>query len=47
MAADGDSLKPGIKAPDFTLPAHDGQTVSLSDFQGKQHVVLFFMREFN
>jgi peroxiredoxin Q/BCP len=31
----------GEKAPDFTLPASNGETVSLSDFQGK-HVVLYF-----
>jgi len=39
-------LKPGMQAPDFSLSAHDGQTVNLSDYQGEQHVVLFFMREF-
>ena len=32
----------GTKAPDFTLPDQEGKPVSLSDFAGKQHVVLFF-----
>jgi thioredoxin-dependent peroxiredoxin len=35
------NLKEGDPAPDFTAPASNGATVSLSDFQGK-HVVLFF-----
>ena len=30
------------KAPDFTLPAHDGGTVTLSEVLGKRAVVLFF-----
>jgi peroxiredoxin Q/BCP len=33
-------LKPGDKAPDFTLSASDGKTYKLSDFQGKRVVVL-------
>ncbi len=32
----------GTPAPDFTLPTQTGDTVSLSDFRGKQPVVLFF-----
>ncbi len=34
-------LAPGDKAPDFTLTAADGSTVSLADFRGR-HVVLYF-----
>jgi thioredoxin-dependent peroxiredoxin len=34
-------LKEGDPAPDFTAPASNGGTVSLSDFKGK-HVVLYF-----
>jgi len=33
-------LKVGDPAPDFTLPASDGKTYKLSDFKGKQAVVL-------
>jgi thioredoxin-dependent peroxiredoxin len=32
----------GERAPDFTLPAGDGRSVSLADFRGKKAVVLFF-----
>jgi len=35
-------LKEGDKAPDFTLPATGGNTVSLSDFRGQKNVVLYF-----
>jgi len=34
-------LTEGMKAPDFTLPASNGQTISLHELQGK-HVVLYF-----
>ena len=34
--------KTGQKAPDIKLPASNGQTVSLKDFKGKNHVVLYF-----
>src|SRR3954465_10430545 len=37
LAAD---LKVGDPAPDFTLQATDGKTYKLSDFKGKQAVVL-------
>jgi peroxiredoxin Q/BCP len=33
-------LKVGDAAPDFTLPASDGRTYSLSQFRGKQPVVI-------
>jgi peroxiredoxin len=32
----------GQAAPDFSLKSHDGRTIHLRDFQGKQHVVLVF-----
>jgi peroxiredoxin Q/BCP len=35
-------LSEGQKAPDFSLPATGGKTISLSDFTGKQDVVLYF-----
>jgi thioredoxin-dependent peroxiredoxin len=34
-------LNEGDRAPDFTLPAHDGSTVRLGDYAGK-HVLLWF-----
>jgi peroxiredoxin Q/BCP len=33
-------LKPGDVAPDFSLPGSDGKTYKLSDFKGKQVVIL-------
>lgn len=35
-------VKVGQPAPDFSLPANNGKTVHLKDFQGKQNVVLLF-----
>ncbi|NLS10569.1 thioredoxin-dependent thiol peroxidase [Nesterenkonia sp. MY13] len=35
-------LEPGQTAPDFTLTAHDGSTVSLADFRGKSKVIVYF-----
>lgn len=35
-------LPVGIQAPDFTLPASDGQTLTLSSLMGRKHVVLVF-----
>ncbi|GMV23205.1 MAG: putative peroxiredoxin AhpE [Acidimicrobiia bacterium] len=32
----------GSAAPEFSLRSHTGETVSLSDFRGKKHVVLAF-----
>ena len=36
------NLKVGDTAPDFTLPATNGQKVTLSSFRGKKIVVLAF-----
>jgi cytochrome oxidase Cu insertion factor (SCO1/SenC/PrrC family) len=41
-AGDGMALKVGDKAPEFTLPSTTGEKISLSQFQGKKPVVLFF-----
>ena len=38
-------LKIGEKAPDFTLQDSSGQQVSLSDFQGRSNVVVYFYPE--
>ncbi|WP_432508950.1 thioredoxin-dependent thiol peroxidase [Kineococcus auxinigenes] len=35
-------LAPGDPAPDFTLPAHDGGTVTLSQLRGESVVVYFY-----
>ena len=39
-------LKVGDMAPDFTLPASDGQTYSLSKLRGKTVVVAWFPKAF-
>ena len=40
------SLEVGEKAPDFTLPSTMGEQISLSQFRGKQHVLLeFYVRD--
>jgi peroxiredoxin Q/BCP len=38
------TLKPGDKAPDFTLQDQNGKSVSLHDFKGKNVVVYFYPR---
>lgn len=38
--ASAEALKVGDDAPDFSLPASDGKTYKLSDFKGRQAVVL-------
>lgn len=44
LPAEGDAakLKVGDQAPAFSLPASTGKTIQLSDFRGKQKVVLAF-----
>jgi peroxiredoxin Q/BCP len=37
-----DLLPVGTQAPDFRLPASDGQTLSLSSLAGRKHMVLIF-----
>ena len=38
-------LEKGMKAPDFTLPDANGNTVSLSDFLGKKVVLYFYPKD--
>lgn len=46
-AATKEELRVGDLAPDFTLPGSDGKTYQLSDYRGKQAVVLaWFPRAF-
>ena len=45
MKTDSLEAKIGSLAPDFSLPATNGQEVSLSDYRGKKNVILFFIRE--
>lgn len=35
-------IQVGDLAPDFTLPSHDGRSVTLSHFRGQKAVVLYF-----
>ncbi len=35
-------LQVGDKAPDFTLPAHNGPKVTLSQYNGQKNVVIAF-----
>ena len=37
-------VAPGTLAPDFTLEAKDGGTVTLSQFRSKKNVILVFYR---
>ena len=36
----------GSLAPDFRLESYEGAIVRLSEYRGRAHVVLYFMREF-
>ena len=38
-------LRIGDRAPDFSLPAGDGKTVSLADLRGKVAVVFFYPKD--
>ena len=38
-------LKPGMTAPDFTLPTGDGKELSLSSFRGKKVVLYFYPKD--
>jgi peroxiredoxin len=40
-------IEAGTKAPDFSLPDHDGKQVSLSDFAGRKLVLVFYPLDFS
>ena len=46
MAEDSIEAKISSFAPDFKLLATNGVEIALSDFRGKNNVILFFVREF-
>ncbi len=35
-------IEAGAQAPDFSLESQDGDTIKLSDYQGKKNVLLVF-----
>jgi peroxiredoxin Q/BCP len=37
-------LQPGDPAPEFTVKAHTGETVSLSEYRGENVVLWFYPR---
>ncbi|UOQ43650.1 thioredoxin-dependent thiol peroxidase [Halobacillus salinarum] len=39
------TVETGKKAPDFTLPANNGENVSLSDYKGKNVVLYFYPKD--
>jgi peroxiredoxin Q/BCP len=46
MASETHDIQIASIAPDFTLDTYEGR-VSLADYRGKNHVVLYFMRAFD
>jgi peroxiredoxin len=40
-------IEPGTKAPDFTLPNHRGEDISLADFRGRKLVLCFYPNDFS
>lgn len=43
-AVEPDRVAVGDTAPDFSLRAHEGEVVTLSDYRGKRDVLLVFYR---
>ena len=46
MFNDATIVNVGSLAPDFSLESNGGAIVRLSEYRGRAHVVLYFMREF-
>lgn len=42
IATETKTLRAGVAAPDFSLRAHDGTTVTLSALRGRRVVLAFF-----
>ncbi len=40
-------IEPGTKAPEFTLPDHRGNEVSLADLRGRKVVLAFYPNDFS
>ena len=40
-------IEPGTDAPEFTLPNHRGEQVSLADYQGRKLVLCFYPSDFS
>jgi peroxiredoxin len=40
-------VRVGERAPDFSLPDHDGNEVSLADFRGRKVVLVFYPLDFS
>jgi peroxiredoxin len=40
-------IEPGQPAPDFTLPNHRGEPVSLADYRGRRLVLCFYPSDFS
>ena len=40
-------ISAGEKAPDFSLPNHEGKPVSLSDFRGQRVLLVFYPSDFS
>ncbi len=40
-------IEAGTPAPDFTLPNHKGEEVSLSDFRGRKLMLVFYPSDFS
>ena len=38
-------LKPGTKAPDFSLPDQNGQEHSLADYQNQKIILYFYSKD--
>ena len=46
MGDNATEVNVGSLAPDFRLESNEGTMIRLSEYRGRAHVVLYFMREF-